>query len=323
MSGQVADAIILAAGYGIRMRPVTDAVPKPLLPVAGVPAVEIAAARLLRAGARRLHINLHHQGPAVRAFAESRGWPSVFHEERKLLDTGGGIGNMAGSLGTGGPILLHNGDVITSIGYGKAVDLHRERGALVTMIVMRTADPLRTPPGAVSVDAEGSVTGIGPRTPAGGGPPEFGYCGLAVIDPAALERFPRGRPEGLVPILLRMIADRPGSVTAFDASAGPEAPAWGEIGTPRSYIEIHRRILVGRERFDRLVPAPSIPLRLGENARIEPGARWTGFLDVGGGSVIESGAELEDCVVLGGTVVRTGARLRGAVVFPGGVLEAS
>jgi NDP-sugar pyrophosphorylase family protein len=121
MRGQVTEAIILAAGFGTRMRPLTDVTAKPLLPVAGVPAIEIAAARLLRAGARRLHVNLHHHGVAVRAFAESKGWPAVFHEEREILDTGGGIGNMAGALGTDGPILLHNGDAVTSIRYDKAL----------------------------------------------------------------------------------------------------------------------------------------------------------------------------------------------------------
>ena len=188
---------------------------------------------------------------------------------------------------------------------------------------MRAADHRRSPPAAVCVDAEGSVTGIGPDASAGAGAPAFGYTGLAVIAPAALERFPRGRPEGLVPILLRMIADRPGSVAAYDASSEPDAPSWGEIGTPRSYIEMHRRILVGRERFDPLILPPAVPLRVASDARIAPEAKWTGFLDVGGGAVIEHGTELEDCVVLDGTVVRTGTRLRGAVAFPGGVLEAA
>ncbi|MDD3642581.1 MAG: sugar phosphate nucleotidyltransferase [Candidatus Krumholzibacteria bacterium] len=320
MHRQVGDAIILAAGFGARMRPLTDRRAKPLLPVTGVPSLEIAAARLLREGAQRLHINLHHHGAQVRAFAGEKGWPAVFHEERPILDTGGGIGNMAPSLSTDGPILLHNGDVVASIRYDGALDFHRDRGALLTMILLRSGEPERAPPAAVSVDAGGEVTGIGAST--GGVPPAFGYTGLAVIEPAALEYFPRSRPEGLVSIVLRMMRERPGSVAGFDASAGGARPQWGEIGTPRSYLEIPRRILVGKASFDPLIPPPPLALRVGEGATVDPGAIWRGFLDAGAGAVIERDTELEDCVVLDGSAVRAGARLRGAIVFPGGVLEA-
>ena len=322
LGNRIGDAIILAAGFGTRMRPLTGTIPKSLLPVAGVPVLEIAAARLLRSGARRLHVNLHHLGDSIRRFADGRDWPIVFHDEQpRILDTGGGIGKMAAALSGEGPILLHNGDVVTSIPYEGALGFHREHGALLTIILMRAGGDDRTPPGAVSVDADGIVTGIGRGPSAGAGAPAFGYTGLAVIEPAALEYFPRSGPEGLVPVLRRMIRERPGSVAGFDASAGADRPHWGEIGTPASYIAIHRRILVEKTAFDPLIPSPPLPLRVDGAARVDPGAVWRGFLDVGPGAVIEPGTEMEECVVLGGSTVRSGARLRAAVVFPGGVMK--
>lgn len=320
MEREPTEGVILAAGFGTRLAPLTREIPKPLLPVAGIPAIEIAAAALFRGGAGTLHINLHHRGDLVREFVERRGWPAVFHEEPEILGTGGGIGAMVGAFAGTGPILLRNADAVTSIGYGGALVFHRDRGALVTMILLPAGRPGHAPPAAVSVDPGGFVTGIG----AGSGPgsPAFGYTGLAVIEPAALWHFPRGRPEGLVPVLLRMIAARPGSVAGFDASAAADDVEWGEIGTPASYLDMHRRILVDRSRFDPLIPPPPLPLRVDAGARVDPDTVWRGFLDVGPGAVIERGAELEDCVVLGGSSVGTGVRLRGAVVFPGGVLEA-
>jgi len=122
MAGEKIEGIILAAGKGTRMAPLTDLMPKPLLPVTGVPILEIAAEKLLRSGASRLHINLFHLGGMIREYTAGKGWPVVFHEEEELLDTGGGIGNMVDDLAGADHILLHNGDIISSIGFEDALD---------------------------------------------------------------------------------------------------------------------------------------------------------------------------------------------------------
>jgi MurNAc alpha-1-phosphate uridylyltransferase len=81
VTGGRLEGIILAAGKGTRMQPLTDRVPKPLLPVTGVPVLEIAAGKLLRTGASRLHINLFHLGGMIREYAEGKGWPFFISAE--------------------------------------------------------------------------------------------------------------------------------------------------------------------------------------------------------------------------------------------------
>jgi mannose-1-phosphate guanylyltransferase/phosphomannomutase len=307
------EGIILAAGMGTRMRPLTESIPKPLLPVTGVSLLELAAGKLLRAGVSRLHINLFHLGDRIRKFAEAKGWPVVFHEEEELLDTGGGIGNMAAGLSDADHVFLHNGDVISSIDLEDALEFHKDRGALVTMILMKPGEPGHTPPGAVMTDGEGNVTDIGPSLPG------LGYTGIAVIAADALDRFPLDK-KGLVPILLEMIAERAGNVAGYDASSAGEIE-WGETGSPSSYLELHRRILVEGARFDEALPTPGLPLRAGTGASIDPSAGWRGFLDVGEGAVIERDTFLEDCVVLAGAAVRKGARYRRAIIHDDCVME--
>lgn len=317
MTGEKIEGIILAAGKGTRMLPLTDRLPKPLLPVTGVPMLEIAARKLLRSGASRLHINLFHLGGKIREYAGDRGWPIVFHEETELLDTGGGIGNMAASLGGADHILLQNGDVLSSFGFEGALEYHVARQALVTMILMKPEAGGRTPPAAVTRGADGSVLDIGPS------PPDLksamGYTGMAVISAKALEYFPVEK-KGLVPILLEMISASPGSVAGFDASAGTGAE-WGEIGSPLSYLDIHRRIMLEKVRFDEAVPPPPIPLRAGKGSSVDPGARWTGFIDIGNNAVIEGNTSLEDCVVMEGAAVHSGADLKSAIIYDNDVLE--
>lgn len=133
--------MLLAAGLGTRLRPLTDDVPKALVPVAGVPMLERIALRLIGAGADRLVINLHHLGDHIREFVEQRdGWgvEVVFSPEPdRPLETGGGLLNAAPLLRRDAPFFLHNTDVLTDLPLGEMYDAHVASGADATVAVMR------------------------------------------------------------------------------------------------------------------------------------------------------------------------------------------
>ena len=304
--------VILAAGEGRRMRPLTESRPKPGLPILGRPAIEIISEKLLRSGASSLHCNLFHLAGSIEEMVAEREWPIVFYRELELLGTAGGIGNMANDLAGHDAIILHNGDIVSSLDFGSVIAFHLERGALFTMVLVGSG-----PPASVLCNQEGEVTDIGAEGT--NGSLRRGYTGTAVFSPAALDFFPRGRRGGLVESLLEMIRVKPGSVAGYDA---PRGMLWGEIGSPESYIGLHRRILVGKEHFDPLLEPPPLPLYVAEEARVDPGAEWRGFLSVEGGACIEKGALLEECIVLNGALVESEAHHRKAIIFPGGVMTA-
>ncbi len=315
--------MILAAGYGERMRPLTASVPKALLPVLGVPIIDVIAGKLSRAGCSEIHCNLFHLADAIELHASAAGSALRFHRETELLGTGGGIGNMAESVRRFDAVLLHNGDIVSGIEFGPVLSFHEERGALITLVLVRSG------PRANVVVRGGEVSGIlGEDGQGGAGRRErtareeslLGHTGLAVLSPEAFVFFPRGKPAALVPILTEMIRARPGSVAGYDASAaGPDS--WGEIGSPAGYLDIHRKILIDRVRFDPMLEPPPLPLHVGPGAAVDPGARWRGFLEVGPRAVVRRGATLEDCIVLEGAVVEGGDH-RQEVIFQGGVLAA-
>jgi mannose-1-phosphate guanylyltransferase len=322
MSGVAKEGIVLAAGLGKRMRPVTDSLPKPLLPVTGIPILGLAARKLVGAGASKIHVNLFHLGERISEYAAEEEWPVEFHAERKLLDTGGGIGNMRESLSGADLILLHNGDILSSIRLDEAVGFHERYGAVLTMILMKPDGGIRTPPPSVITGEGGEVISIGDISmDPGGGTGALGYTGMAVLSRDALEHFPPVR-KGLVEVLREMIAGRPGSVAGFDAGASAGV-VWAEIGSPSSYLDIHRRILAEKTVFDDQVAPPPLALRVAEDSSVDPSARWIGFLDVGRGARIEKNASLEECVVMSGAVVEPGAGLKRCIVHAGGVLEAA
>jgi mannose-1-phosphate guanylyltransferase len=331
--------VILAAGHGTRMRPLSESIPKPLLPVLGVPLFEIITERLLRSGAERIHANIFHLADRIDDFARGRNWPLTFHREPELLGTGGGIGNMAADLSESDLIMLQNGDILSSIDFGPAISLHRDRGALVTMVVIpgvgksnsggegatsgeATHPAGHRPPASVHVDAGGVVTAIATDRENPLGTAVLGYTGMAVLSPAALTHFPHGEPGGLVETILAIIAREPGSVIAYNAATRDDTVRWGEIGSCRGYIDIHERIMIGKTAFDPLLPPPPLSIHVGEKTTIDAGAEWHGFLEVGSRVMIERDVVLEDCVVLDGTVVEAGGRFRRAVLYPGGVIEA-
>ena len=133
--------MILAAGLGTRLRPLTDRIPKPLIPVAGVPMLERVARRLIAAGADRLIVNVSHLSEQVEAFlAERDGFGVEWHlspEPEPPLETGGAILQAASLFRRDAPFFLHNSDILTDLPLAQMYRAHEEADALATLAVMQ------------------------------------------------------------------------------------------------------------------------------------------------------------------------------------------
>jgi NDP-sugar pyrophosphorylase family protein len=134
------DAMILAAGLGTRLRPLTDHTPKPLIPVAGVPMLERVARRLIAAGADRLIVNTSHLSEQIEAFlAERDGFGVEWHVSREPgspLETGGAILQGAPLFRGDASFFLHNADVLTDLPLAEMYRSHQQADSLATLAVM-------------------------------------------------------------------------------------------------------------------------------------------------------------------------------------------
>ena len=132
-------ALIFAAGLGTRLRPLTDQMPKALVPVAGVPLLQRVILKLKDAGFGDITINIHHRGQQIIDFLHAhRNFGLDIHisdERTLLLDTGGGILNARPFLDGDEPFLVHNADILTDADLGALVDTHRRSGAEATLLV--------------------------------------------------------------------------------------------------------------------------------------------------------------------------------------------
>jgi NDP-sugar pyrophosphorylase family protein len=234
-------AMILAAGVGIRLRPLTDTTPKALIEVGGVPMIERVIRRLRTAGVTEIVVNLFHLGDRIAEFLASKqgfGLRVAYAREPELLDTGGGLKNAAWFFDDGRPFFLHNVDVLSDIDLGAMLRVHRETGALATLAVQRRpgARQLLFDRGDRLCGREASEGTAWAEEPVGDAE-RLGFTGIHVIDPAI---FPRMIEPGAFPITrtyLRL-AGEGARIAAYRA----DGRVWMDIGSPEKLASAHRRL---------------------------------------------------------------------------------
>jgi mannose-1-phosphate guanylyltransferase len=297
-------ALVLTAGFGTRLRPLSAVRAKPAMPVAG----EALARRILRwlaaAGVRRTVLNLHHLPETIAAVVgdgSDLGVAVRYSWEQPVLGSAGGPRRALPLLETD-RFLIVNGDTLTDLDLPSLVEDHDRSGALVTMTVIPNPDPAHY--GGVLVDASGAVTGFVPRGAPG---PSWHFVGIQAASADAFKDLSPDAPSEsvgwLYPVLMRA---RPGSVRAFRTSA-----AFHDIGTPADYlasslafadVEGGRTQLVGDG------------CHVAATARLERSVLWDRVR-------VGDHAELVGCVVADDVEIPAGARFHDCAIVPvrGGV----
>lgn len=291
--------MLLAAGLGTRMRPLTDRRAKPALPVLNQPLLRHTLERLARAGVTDVVVNLHHRPASVRrAVGPGRpfGLRVRYSHEARILGTGGGP-RRAGRLLGREPVLVVNGDVLFDFDLRLLVAAHRTSGALATLALLPNPDPRRY--GPIVTDRRGRVLSLAGRPPGARGRVSL-FTGVHVVDPALFRRLPDG-PSDSVRDLYAPIVGQGGLVQGVRVKG-----AWYDFGDPASYLAAQRRLLRQKRRV-RL---------LAEGARVARGARVSGSV-VGAGCRVDVGARVLDSVLWENVHIGAGALVRQSVIGDG------
>ncbi len=226
-------AMIFAAGYGSRLRPLTDTLPKALVSVEGIPMLERVARRLVAAGATRIVINAHHFADQIHRFVgENDGFgveTIVSDESEELLDTGGGLLRAFELLRDDEPVLLHNVDVYTDLDlawFYNAFDADQSLALLATNTRSSSRYLLFDSIGLVGYG--NSATGFENRArPLVGEPEQHPFCGLHVIDPGMRDKITERGVFSIIPLYMRLVAE--GEVIS---SQSIDPALWIDIGRP-------------------------------------------------------------------------------------------
>ena len=308
-------AMLLAAGFGERMLPLSRIVPKPLIPVLGRPLAPQILSRLSTEGIDEAVINLHHLPQLLRdEFGDgaSLGLRALHYslEEGLLLGTGGGLAHAATLLRGAGTILVRNSDFLADIRLDKVLASHRASGCAATLVLTKRR-PGYTP---VAIDDRQRVVAFG-------GKPEGGhlFTGYHLIEESVLELIPRNGPSDIVrDVYFRLAADRALNAYVHDGF-------WWEFGDPLAYLEgsmrlvalsVDRRLTLGD--FDPVRETGAALAAVGPGADFAtPGIGLRGVLAIGMGVMVGEDALLEDTVIMPEAWVGPGSRLRRCIVGPG------
>jgi NDP-sugar pyrophosphorylase family protein len=290
----LSQAFVLGAGLGTRLKQLTRALPKPLIPVAGKPLITRAFDHLLNSGINRIIVNTHHQADAYqRVFpANAYGHATLaFRHEPDLLETGGGIKNVEDLLGDA-PFLVYNGDVLTNLPLDPAIARHFETGNEVTLVLRSHGGPLQ-----VAFDpGSGRVLDIGFRL--GRAPGTHLFTGIYLLAPSFLRRLKREK-RSVIPTFLEMIGQR-AALGAIELDGGD----WWDLGTREQYLAVHQTLREADPQACWIDPS----------AQIDPTARLTGATYVGPGAQIGAHAQLHDCILWEGTHIAPESELNRCIV---------
>jgi NDP-sugar pyrophosphorylase family protein len=291
-------ALILTAGLGTRLRPLSFVRAKPAVPLAGESVICRALRWLSGFGVRDVVLNLHYRPETIASQVGDGtdfGVAVRYSWEQPILGSAGGPRHALPLLGPE-TFVISNSD-LTDVDLHAMADAHARSGALVTLALTPDWDRLRY--GGVALDEQGVVTHFVPR---GREEPAFHFVGVQMVHRSVFSDLPDGVPlESFSGVYRTLMADRPGSVRGFVS----EAHFW-DIGTPADYLASNLSVA----RHEGLTELPR-----GQRSTVAPSARLVDTI-VWDDVVVEEDCELVRCIVTDGVRIPRGSRLADSSVTP-------
>ena len=282
--------MILAAGLGSRLRPLTRLRAKPAVPLLNRPLIRYAFDLLDSLQIRHVMVNLHHLGPSVARALEGVSAEVHFSREREILGTAGAVGRVRDFWGTE-PFVVCNGKIYFEQDLGPVLAAHRESRALATLVLVprNPEDPFRP----VFLAGDGRIRAFGQDLPGRARGPGYVFTGVQILSPAVLDLIPEGFSD-LVKQIYEPLVEQRGPVMGFVSRAH-----WFECSTPERYLEKSMGLLARRGL--NALPEGSC----GKDCR---------SVVLGRGVRVPSGTSLERCVIWDGARLASRCRLRDSIV---------
>lgn len=301
-------ALILAGGFGTRLRPLTNTRPKHLLPIANRPHVEHVFDLLLAQHVHEVVLATSYLASSFDEIVErasARGLDFRLTREEEPLGTAGAIKHAASELGDD-RFLVFNGDILTDVDLGSIVSFHEERTAELTILLTPVEDPSAF--GVVPTDEHGRIRAFIEKPLRDEAPTNLINAGIYVLEPSVLERIPTGEVWSAERQLFPGLVAEGAPLYALGTDA-----YWMDIGTPQKYLEANADALAGRFKTDAVRDPGGEANALAGDAQVAPGSvvRST---SVGMGAVIEDGCTVEGSILLPFAKVGAGAEVRDSIL---------
>ena len=326
MHSQGLKAMVLAAGVGSRLEPLTRQVPKPLVPFANVPVMEYIQRLLLRHGITQTISNVHYLPEKVPAyFGDGARWgmQMSFVAEPTLSGDAGGMRACRSFLEDGTFIVLM-GDLVTDMDLSYVINQHRDRGALATIALKQVEDVERF--GVAVLNSDGFITGFQEKPARHAAKSNLASTGVYVFEPEIFEYLSGDDQVGFGKNVFPRLVENNLPLLGVEVYG-----YWSDIGTIGQYQSSTFDAVQGmidldlpgeRTEIGWVAPDASIAsgcliegaVVLGSNSHIDEGVLIKGYAVVGDNCIIGRGAVLEDTIIWNGTTIGTNARLKNSVI---------
>jgi len=299
---KITQAFVLAAGLGTRLRPLTEDLPKPLIPIFQKPLITFALDHLIAAGVQSFVINTHRLPNLFHEFFSGNGYHGhsvTLAHEPDLLETGGGIKNVERILRKE-PFMVYSGDILTDVALEPLITEHFRANNDVTLGLRRN-----TGLGAGVVMRDGRILEISTKS----NPKEnFDYANISVWNPEIFARIPAKRKISFIPILIDWI-NLGGTIGGVALDDGK----WFNIGSRKEYLDVHRAISNKHWR-PAYVKTPEWAEPIAKSAHVDPTAEVRGCSVVGPDCYVGADAVLEDTILWPGAQIASKSQLHGCIV---------
>ena len=296
-------AMVLAAGFGTRLRPYTLKRPKPLFPVLDTPLLTHTLAQLRQNGAEGIVVNAHHLREQIKSMLQGQGEVYVQMEESEL-GTGGGLRLAQNHFGVA-PFLAVNGDIVHDLDLASIYASHCSSGADVTMV-------LHDCPRFNNVLVNGMDRVVGFAGEADESERLLAFTGVQVINPGVLDLIPEGVFYNSIDCYADLLR-RGGTIQALVVSGH----FWTDMGTPADYLKLHGDILFTGRMSGFSQDHGGKPFYLAKDVALEAGVFFQDWVSIGHGATIGEGASLSRVVVWEGARVAPGSIMADCIVTEG------
>ncbi|OQX73309.1 MAG: mannose-1-phosphate guanyltransferase [Campylobacteraceae bacterium 4484_4] len=287
-------AVLMAGGFGTRIQPLTNSIPKPMLPIVNVPMMEHILNRLKHSGIEEIVILLYFKPEVIKNhFKDGSKWgvKITYVLPDDDYGTAGAVGYAREYLDT--TFLIVSGDLVTDFDFEKMIDFHTKNASKLTITLTPVEDPLQF--GVVITDKEGKIERFLEKPSWGEVFSDTINTGIYLIEPEILRYIPSNVSYDFSKDLFPKLMEE--GITLWGCTL---QGYWRDVGNPDSYREVHHDILSGSVVYD--IPGQSIQkesgtLYLDQEVSLPESVVIKGRVVIGRGSVISEGVELKDCVI--------------------------
>lgn len=319
-------AMVLAAGVGSRLDPLTTQLPKPLVPVGNVPVLEHIINLLKDHGIKDIIANLHYlPDQLIEYFGDGKAFGTniTWHQEKELSGDAGGV-RACRSFFDDGTFIVLMGDLLTDADLGAIIKAHKEKKALATIGLKRVDDVSQF--GVALTNDQGFITGFQEKPDAKEALSDLASTGIYILEPEVFNYIPKEGTFGFGKQLFPLLVEKGLPVLGCEVTE-----YWSDVGTIKQYRLSNFDALEGKVKlqlpgnqsdFGYIGKGAYIAddvritgnLMLGENSRIESGAKLSGNVVIGNNCTVGANAELRDTVVWSDSNIEPGASLVHCVI---------